>query len=609
MSQVPDADPLEALANLPSFHQPTVSPDGSAVALYYDGSGRNELHVIDVETGSMTQVSDGDVPRDARWFLEWTADGEGVYFHNDEQGNEQHDIYRIDLDGRVEPVITGAGQATLQDVTEDALLFGSTREGQMNLYRYDLADETTAKLTDYERAVWTGVFDPAGERIAYATNESDDFDNRDVYIAERDGSNPRNLQIGETGAEATPVEWHPDGDRLLVADNTADLSRAGEYDLAADEVTWYGDESAEVQPVTYMPDGDRILVLRTRRAAVMPVIYDTTTGEATQLDLPEGVATFGGTYVASGEQVVDDHRVIVTHTTSDRRPDLLLYDLEEHTANALLEAEYGPFDRDAFVEAEYFRFSSHDDLEIGALLYDSGVRPSPLIVKPHGGPRAADLKRFNQYTQFLLLQGLSVLEVNYRGSTGRGREFVERLIGDWGGDEQADIAAGLRHVLDTREWIDEDRIAVFGASYGGYSAFMQLLQYPELYDAGVAWIGVTDLEDMYENTMPHYRTELMEKYLGTPEEHPELYRERSPTTHVEELDAPLLIAHGKNDRRVPISQARLFRDALEDAGYVEGEDADFEYVELGEEGHASTDIDQKARTFELVADFLSRRVS
>jgi dipeptidyl aminopeptidase/acylaminoacyl peptidase len=132
--------------------------------------------------------------------------------------------------------------------------------------------------------------------------------------------------------------------------------------------------------------------------------------------------------------------------------------------------------------------------------------------------------------------------------------------------------------------------------------------FPDLYDAGIAWIGVTDLEDMFENTMPHFRTELMEKYLGTPEENPDLYHDRSPVNHAEHLDCPLLMVHGVNDRRVPVSQARIFRDRLEELGFEEGEQADYEYVELGEEGHASSDIDQKIRLFEILDDFLDRRI-
>ncbi len=119
---------------------------------------------------------------------------------------------------------------------------------------------------------------------------------------------------------------------------------------------------------------------------------------------------------------------------------------------------------------------------------------------------------------------------------------------------------------------------------------------------------MTDLRDMYENTMPHFRTELMEKYLGRPEENPDLYDERSPVNYAENLAAPLLVLHGVNDRRVPVSQSRLFRDALDENGFEEGESGDYEYVELGEEGHGSSDIDQKIRWLRALDDFLSRRL-
>lgn len=595
---------LEELASLPTFHHPTASPDGSEVALYYDTTGRNELTLLDVDTGEYRPISDGEVPRNARWFVKWDADGERVFFHLDDEGNEQNDIYAIDRDGVVEPIVELDGQTVLADIADDgeSLLIQSSAQGQMNLYRHDLTTSETTKLTDYDRAVSGGFLSPDDKRMAYITNESDDFDNQDVYVADMDGSNARNLSIGETGAESFVADWGPDSERLLVFDNTEDLWRCGIYHLPTDEIEWYGDLSHVEQPISFLPDGERFLALRTRRASVIPLVYDAASGKSRELDLPEGVAAFPGT----GEPMLDDNRVLITHTTSDRRPELLAYDLTTDEYERFLEAEYGSFDPDEFTGAEYFRFESHDGTDIGALLYDSGERPSPLIVNPHGGPRAADRLRFGLRTQFLVSLGYSVLQVNYRGSTGRGREFVEMLKQDWGGDEQADIAEAANLVREY-DWIDEDRVCVFGGSYGGYSAFMQMLLYPELYDAGVAWIGVTDLQDMYENTMPHYQSELMEKYLGLPEDNPALYEERSPTTHVESLSAPLLVVHGVNDSRVPVSQARIFRDALEDAGFQEGTDNDFEYVELGEEGHASSDIDQKIRMFRLLDDFLDRR--
>ncbi len=596
---------IRELVSLPSFYHATASPDGERVALYYDVTGRNELHLIDVESGERERVSDGEVPRNARWHVEWAADGTEIYFHLDADGDEQNDLYAIGLDGGVEPVVEMAGQVALMDVGEggETLLVGSTVDGQMNVYGHDLSSGETTKLTDYERAAGSAVLSPDGERIAYATNETDSYENQDVYVADADGSDPRNLAIGETGAESSPTEFSPDGERLLLSDNTDDLSRAGIYDLATDEVDWFGDLEYDESPVGFL-DEDRILVHRVREAMVVPVVYDTGSGEGRELDLPDGVSTFPG----AGSTALAGDRLLVSHTTPTRRPELLAYDLATDEREVLLEAEYGPFSAREFADAEYFEFDSHDGLEIGAILYDSGERPSPLIVNPHGGPRAADYRSFDLYSQVLLARGYSVLQVNYRGSTGRGREFVELLYGDWGGDEQADVAAGVRHVLGSKEWLDADCVAVFGGSYGGYSAFMQMLQYPELYAAGVGWIGVTDLGDMFENTMPHFRTELLEKQLGTPEENPDLYDERSPVNLVESLSAPLLIVHGVNDRRVPISQARLLREALTDAGYEEGPETDFEYVELGEEGHASSDIDQKIRTFEILLDFLDRRL-
>src|SRR5699024_6648271 len=155
-------------------------------------------------TGKHRRVSDGEVPRNARWGVEWSADGECVFFHLDDAGNEQNDIHAIDLDGptagNTESIVEMDGQVTLSDVGEDGetLLLGSTRGAQRKLYRHDLSTGETDKSTDYVRAVSGGILSSGCVRVAYATNESDDYDDMDTYIADVDGSNPRNLEIGDT---------------------------------------------------------------------------------------------------------------------------------------------------------------------------------------------------------------------------------------------------------------------------------------------------------------------------------------------------------------------------------------------------------------------------
>ena len=604
--------PLEELAGLPSFYHPAASPSGDEVAVYYDGSGRNELYLVDPATGEKSQLSDGNVPRDAKYPLRWAPSGDRLYFHRDRDGDEQNDILAIDRDGRVEPVVETDGQTILADVSENGryLLFLSDAGEQLNLYEYDRETDATTQLTQYRQPVRGGLYTPDAAEIAYATNESDDLDNQDVYLAgiDRHGDgqadlvDQRSLEIGEAGAEVWVSDVAPDGDRLLLADNSTDTDRVGVYDRTDETVTWLTDAEHVESAAAFLPDGEGVLATRTRECAVVPVVHEVG-GESRELDVPEGVASFPS---YGGAAILSDSAVLVSQQTPTDRETLLRVDVETGETETVLAPEYGSLDPDGFVDCSYETFESHDGLEIEALVYDAGRRPSPVVVKVRGGPAAQDQREFDRYTQFLASRGYSVLQVNYRGSTGRGRAFKNRINGDWGGAEQGDIAAGTRWLAE-QEWVDEDRIAVVGGSYGGYSVNMQLLQYPELYAAGLSQVGITDLEALYAESMPHFQT-VLERYLGDPDEHAARYEERSPVTHVENLAAPLSIVHGVNDPRCPISQARLFRDALLDAGYDEGEDGDFEYTELGEEGHGSTDIDDTIRTFELVADFLDRRM-
>jgi dipeptidyl aminopeptidase/acylaminoacyl peptidase len=608
---------IASLTELPTVAHPVVSPDGEEIAFYYDTTGRHELYVLNPDSGELTRLSDGEVPRDVTWGpgIDWSADGDRIYFHRDEAGNEEYNLHAIDRSGAVKSIVEMDGWVSLLDVDEDGkqLLLSANPDEQLDLYTHDLASGETIKITDYDRPVQGGALSPSGDRIAYATNERDDYDNRDIYVAAADGLDPRQLDIGALGSESSVTDWHPDGEQLLVGDNTADVDRCGVYDLGSDEVTWFGDEEYVEEPKFFLPDGERFVAHRVRGPVDAMVVYDLETGDGREFDLPDGVTNIHDSTLLS------DGRLAVLHRTATRRRELLAYDLETHETEQLLVPDYGPFSPGEFRDATQFRFESDgvpqtpaqavrhepsEKLEIDALLYDSGKRPSPLVVMPHGGPRFHDRLRFDYRVQYLLQRGYSVLQVNYRGSTGRGQSFAERLHGDWGGAEQGDIATGVEHVLETYEWLDDERVVVYGGSYGGYSALWQLVQYPALYAGAVARVAVSDLKDMYENTIPHTRSELMVKYLGHPEDNPDLYEERSPTTHVENIDAPLLIIHGVNDPRVPVSQARLLRKELEATGFEE--DRDFEYVELGDEGHGSSDIDHKKRSLQLLAEFLDR---
>jgi dipeptidyl aminopeptidase/acylaminoacyl peptidase len=171
---------------------------------------------------------------------------------------------------------------------------------------------------------------------------------------------------------------------------------------------------------------------------------------------------------------------------------------------------------------------------------------------------------------------------------------------DWGGMDLEDIAAGATYLKSLPE-VDPARLAVFGGSYGGFMTFLIAVKKPELFKAAVAWVGISDLMKLYESSMEHFKY-YFRAQMGDPQERAEVWHDRSAINFMDRLRAKLLIVHGVNDPRCPIEQARIVRDRLQALGRREG--VDFEYEELSDEGHGSTDQAQKVRAFRLLANFL-----
>ncbi len=313
--------------------------------------------------------------------------------------------------------------------------------------------------------------------------------------------------------------------------------------------------------------------------------------------------------VASGPKLVlDDSALLISHTSTTSRPELMLYEIESGQKRTILPAEYGSIDPQIFSPERYVSYKSFDGLAIAALLYFPQDRPPgerlPAIVIVHGGPTWQFFRGFDPFAQFLVDRGFVVLEPNIRGSTGYGVKFRDMNLYDWGGGDLEDVAAGAEY-LRSLPFVDSQRIGIFGGSYGGYMTFMQAVKKPQLWRAAVAWVGITDLHKMYQSSMEHFKYYLRWQ-MGDPEENAALWKERSAINYAGNLQAKLLIVHGANDPLCPVEQARIFRDKLLELGCKEGDD--FEYHEFADEGHGYTDIAQKIRAYRLLADFMERRL-
>lgn len=232
----------------------------------------------------------------------------------------------------------------------------------------------------------------------------------------------------------------------------------------------------------------------------------------------------------------------------------------------------------------------------------SSGKDLPLIVLPHGGPHGIyDTWTYNFETQLLANRGYAVLQVNFRGSGGRGNEFLESGYGEWGGEMQDDITdATLWAIADGVA--DPDRICIYGASYGAYAALTGAYREPDLYRCAIGMSGVYDLELMFESgdiADAQRGISYLKEVLGEEEED---LQSRSPVFNADNISANVMLIHGRQDVRAPLKHARRMRSALEDAGK--------EVVWLVESGerHGIMSDQNRASTYQAMLDFLQENI-
>lgn len=601
--------PLEELASLPVFAAATPSHSGEKIGFFWDKTGRFELYVMDIRTRKVEQITDGQAPRSLRAGFEWTRDDQAIVFARDNDGDEQNNLFLAELATRAVTQLNDdpKTQEYAGPLTRDnkRIVVMSNRNGQMNLFLFHLAERTWEQVTHFKAPASPVDFSPNGEWLALNSNESANLNNQDGYIMRVNGAELKKVFSVREGSKDTISDWHPDGRRLAVTSDASGSYRAGVLTLESGEVRWFGQEGAEEHAGHFSPDGQWLVVIRNQDSAVMPVLYHVETGEQRELKLPPGMA--GGAHFVLGGA-----KLVVQATASNRRSELLLYDLASDTYEVLLPAVYGSIDPSVFVKDEYVKYPSSDGQLVPAILYKPrDIQPGerlPAIVVVHGGPTAQFFRGFDGYAQFLVDQGYVVLQPNVRGSTGYGVTWRDLNRKDWGGGDLDDVAAGSDY-LRTLDFVDPDRIGVFGGSYGGFMSFMAAVKKPDHFKVSVPFVGISDLLQLYEESMEHFKYYLGMQ-MGDPKADRELWLDRSAVNFAHQMKGKMLIMHGTNDPRCPISQARIFRDKLLAVGKKEGTapDADFEYHELEGEGHGSGDIQQKLRSYRMLADFLQRRL-
>jgi dipeptidyl aminopeptidase/acylaminoacyl peptidase len=610
---------IERYLNIRSAGSPALSPQGDRVAFLTNMTGTAQVWMVPAGGGWPEQLT---FYQDRVDFISWSPDGSGIVFGKAVGGNENAQLYWLSPDG-----------AQVRALTDDAKVrhnFGSwSRDGKrisyasnkrnpnfFDVYVMDVASgrEELVYQQDGSNQPLNWSFN---NRQLVVSHESDQLSlDNDLYLVDLE-TKQATLLTQHTGAsQFGRVHFAPDGHSIFLGtDDGREFYSLAQMDLRTRRVDILDDTPWELASTQMSDDGSLFaytinrdgyseLYIRKLDTDGKPLI--TTLG-------PKGAPVrLPGQGVVSGLDFSKDNRKLAFAFNGARyNADVWLYDLKSQTLSQVTHSSRGGILPGSFVEPLLVHYKSFDGREIPAWYYrpqeaPAGSTPTgkgasarlPVIVSVHGGPEGQEQPTFNPNYQYFLSRGYAVLAPNVRGSTGYGKTYTHLDDVAKREDSVKDLAAAVEW-LKTEGTANERRIAIMGGSYGGYMTLAAITLYPDLWAAAVEQYGIANFETNLRNTSG-YRRKQREREYGTLDKDLAFLKSISPIYRVDRIRAPLLVFQGRNDPRVPYTEAEQIVKALRERH------APVEYTLFDDEGHGFVKLANRLVVGRKIADFLDQ---
>ncbi len=599
--------PRTLLFGNPQKAQPQISPDGAQIAYLAPRDGVLNIWLRSVKGGDDRVVTNEKGRGISNYF--WAPDNKSVLFLQDKDGNEDTHLYSVDLQSGTKRDLTPFEDVRVQVIASnknfpDTLLIAMNRDNKKVYDAYRLKWRTgeleLAAKNDGSIAQWIS---DANLKVRGALIANQDAG---YTVMVRDSENTEWRKAAEWGFEDSfgchVIGFSKDGNSLYLVDSReAATGRLVKLDLASGKKEVIAeDPTYDVVNVLMHPDTYQIQMVSWIKAKEEWRVLD----ESIRSDIDKITNLHGQNFSITNRDDADRNWVL--RVSSDRAPvAYFLYRREIGTSDFLFEHQ-PELKKYKLAEMKPISFQARDGLTLHGYLtvpVGSKARRHKMILKVHGGPWNRDVWGYDARVQWLANRGYACLQINFRGSTSYGKNFLNAGNKEWGGKMQNDLTDAVEWAI--REGVaDPKRVAIFGGSYGGYAALAGAVFTPDLFKAAIAVVGPSNLISFIKTTPAYWSTELTNIYrrVGDPEKDEAFLKSRSPLFKADQIRIPLLIAQGANDPRVKKAESDQIVAALKQHGI------EHEYLLFDNEGHGFSRPENQLQFYKTAEIFLARHL-
>ena len=598
--------PLEDFFKNPEKTYFKISPDGKYFSYTAPYENRMNVFIQKINSDSAKRLTH-ETDRDIAGYL-W-ANEDRILYVKDDGGNENYKLYGVNIDGTNLVCLTDYEDVRttliddLKDIPDYVIIGLNKRDATVfDPYRLNINTGELEMLAENPGNIVGWMTDHDGKlRVALAITGGI---NKTLLYRESEKDNFSEILTTSYKESFEPHFFTFDNNNIYASSNLGrDKMVIVEFDpINRKEIdTLFSNDEVDVTRLHYSRKR-KVLV----EAGYYTTKYQRHFFDETYEKWYEILNKELGQYEVSIADIDRDENKFIVRTYSDRtRGAYYFFDPGNNILNKIHEVSPWLLEEN-LSEMQPVEYKSRDGLLIhGYLTLPVGLKPNNLsvVINPHGGPWARDRWGFNPEVQFLANQGYAVMQMNFRGSTGYGKEFWLKSMKKWGKTMQDDITDGAKWLVE-QGIANENNIAIYGGSYGGYATLAGLTFTPDLYACGVDYVGVSNMFTFMKTIPPYWEPmrQMFYEMVGDPVKDSVMLAGVSPALHADKITAPLFIAQGANDPRVNKNESDQMVEKMRARGI------EVEYMVKDNEGHGFRNEENRFDFYRAMGEFLAKHI-